>query len=179
MHTSSTVKRGLLLLGSFAIAYNFSVSLHELCHLLAAFLTGGTCDGIYINPFSWSYSKFTSPSPFLVTIAGPFGSNFFGVIPFCLAYRWYRPVLMPFLLIGPVILIFNGGYLLIDTLMQSEGDACSMIVQGVSPMLVIIAAMVLLLAGLGASVLFIRRTSLLLANLKGFVSDTYSIVIMT
>ncbi len=167
MHTSSVIKRGLLLLGSFAIAYNFSVSLHELSHLLAAFLTGGTCDGIYINPFSWSYANGTSPNPLLFTTAGPFWSNFFGLIPFCMAWRWYRSVLMPFLLIGPVMLFFNGGYLLIDTLMQSGGDGCSMINQGVSPMFVIIAAMVLLLAGLGLSVLFVRRTRLLLANFKG------------
>lgn len=167
MYTSSAVKRGLLLLGSFAIAYNLSVLLHELCHLAAAYLTGGTCDGIYINPFSWSYSYSSSPNPLLHTIAGPFGSNFFGVIPFCLAWRWFRPFLVPFLIIGPVILIFNGGYLLLDTLMRSGGDACSMIDQGVSPMLVIIAAMVLLLAGLGLSVLFVRKTRLLLGNFKG------------
>lgn len=166
MNTFSAIKHGLLILGSFAIAYNISMLLHESCHLSAALLTGGTCDGLYINPFSWSYSKATSPNPFLLVMAGPFGSSILGVIPFYLAYNWYRPVLLPILLIGPVILIFNGGYLFIDTLMRSGGDGCFMIEKGLSPILIIIIAIALLLAGLGLSILVIRRTGMLWGDFK-------------
>ena len=42
MKNTQTVKQSLLLFGSFGIAYNLAVFLHELSHGLAAILTGGT-----------------------------------------------------------------------------------------------------------------------------------------
>lgn len=166
LHTS-IIKRGLLLSGSLAIAYNLSVLLHELCHLIPAYFTGGRCGGIYINPFSWSYSSSSSPYPLLTISAGPFGSAVIGLILFFLIYRWYRAFLLPFFMAGPISLLYNSGYLLIDILMQSGGDACSLVEKGVPQVLVIIAAMVLLVAGLWVSLLFINKTGLLAADFKG------------
>lgn len=163
---SSVIKRGLLLLGSVAIAYNLSMLLHEFCHSMAAYLTGGNFGSILINPFSWSYSFSYSPSPLMHRMAGPYGSSIVGLILFLPFYRWFRSFLLPFILIAPISLISDGSYLLIDTIMKSGGDACAMIKLGVPKAVVILSAIVLLLAGAGVALLAIRKTGMLSTNFK-------------
>ncbi len=70
MTSNDAVKRGLLLLGSFAIAYNASEFLHELGHALAAWMTGGQVFGIVVHPFNWSFCYAVSPYPLFLTAAG-------------------------------------------------------------------------------------------------------------
>ena len=122
MTNREAVKRGLLLLGSFAMAYNASEFLHELGHALAAWMTGGWVSTIVVHPFSWSYCQAFSPKLVFFTAAGVVFSSVAGVLIFLSLIRWPKPSLLPLLLIGPITLINNGEYLLIDLIVQSDGD---------------------------------------------------------
>ena len=80
MTTKEAVKRALLLLGSYAIAYNTSTFLHELGHAVAAWLSGGQVFGITLHPFSWSYSYAVSLNPVFLTAGGVLFSSLAGVL---------------------------------------------------------------------------------------------------
>lgn len=161
MTTKDAVKRGLLLLGSFAIAYNASEFLHELGHALAAWMTGGQVSGIVVHPFNWSFCYAVSPYPLFLTAAGVMFSSLAGVLIFVCLIRWPKPFLLPLLLIGPLTLINNGDYMLMDLIVQSGGDACSLAAMGISPAVIVPGALFLLLAGFALAVILIRKIGLL------------------
>ena len=161
MHTSSAIKRGLLVFGSFAIAYNLSVLLHELCHLIPGYITNGSVGHITVHPFSWSYSFSSCSYPLLKAIAGPVGAIVFGVLLYLLLSRWLKTFLLPLLLVGPLVLIQNGGYLVIDTLMKSGGDACDMVRKGISPFIIIAVGVLFLISGIILVFHLFRKTGLL------------------
>jgi len=166
MNTVASIKRGLLLLGSFILAYTLAQYFHEICHSTAAYLSGGNFGKIIIHPFSWSYSYSTSPHRILHTAAGPLGASLIGLIIFILSYRWTKPLLLPILLIAPVIFLENGGYLLIDTIMRSGGDACSLINYGIPTIVIIAIAVLLLVAGVISVILLVKKTGLLAGKFK-------------
>ena len=166
MCNNDILKQGLLVSGSFAITFVLSLVLHEGCHCIAAFLTGGICHGIYINPFSWSYAYASSPYALTFNLAGPFGSSFMALLPFYLALKYYRPVFMPFLMLGPFIQFFNGGYMLIDILMKAGGDGCALIDKGMAIFAVAVSALLLILIGLCLAILFIQKSKLDLSTFK-------------
>lgn len=160
MSTGDAVKRGLLLLGSFAIAYNASEFLHELGHAIAAWMTGGWVSTIVVHPFNWSYCQAFSPKHLFFTAAGSVFSSVAGVLIFLSLIRWPTPRLLPLLLIGPITLINNGDYLLIDLIVQSDGDACRLVALGISPFVIVPGAVLLLLSGFFFAALLIRKTHL-------------------
>ncbi len=164
--TIASIKKGLLLLGSFIIAYNMEVFLHELCHATAAWISGGDVSGIVINPFSWSYSYSHSPYLLFHTAAGPLGSSLLGLLLFVILFRWTKTWLLPLLLIGPLSFIDSGEYLLVDTIMLSGGDACSLIEYGVPSFILIVSGLLLLIVGLILAFLLIKRIGLLDTNFK-------------
>lgn len=166
MNVISAIKRGLLLLGSLTITYNLAQLLHEICHSMVAFSTGGTVGRILIHPFTWSYASSTTEYPFIRTLAGPLGAIVCGMLIFLLLCLWVKSFLLPLLLIGPLVLIHNGGYLLVDILMKSGGDACSMAENGIPPFVIIIAGVIFLLAGFALAVRLSRKTGLLVAVFK-------------
>jgi hypothetical protein len=75
--------------------------------------------------------------------------------------RWPKPFLLPLLLIGPLTLINNGDYMLMDLIVQSGGDACSLAAMGISPAVIFPGTLFLLLAGFALAVILVRKTRLL------------------
>lgn len=161
MKNTQSIKQGLLLLGSFSIAYNISEFLHELGHAIAAWSTGGSVLGIVVHPFNWSYCYSFCQYPLFHTSAGVGISSVIAVLLFFALFRWAKIRLLPLLLIGPITLINNGDYLLVDTLVRSGGDACSLIDQGVHPAIIITTSIILLMSGFVLAILLIRKTGLL------------------
>lgn len=166
MTTKEAVKKGLLLLGSFEIAYNLSEFLHELGHAIAAWTTGGQVFGIVIHPFNWSYCSAVSPNQLFLTSGGVLLSSLAGFLVFLGLIRWPKYALLPLLLVGPITLINNGDYLLMDLLVQSGGDACSLVAMGVPSVVIIFGATLLLLTGFALSIFLVRKTRLLNGGFK-------------
>lgn len=166
MTTKEAVKRALLLLGSYDIAYNTSTFLHELGHAVAAWLSGGQVFGITLHPFSWSYSYAVSLNPVFLTAGGVLFSSLAGVLIFVCLVRWPKPYLLPLLLIGPITLINNGDYLLVDYLIKSGGDACSLAAMGIAPLIIIAGSIVSLVLGFVLAVYLVRKANLLEGNFK-------------
>jgi hypothetical protein len=163
----TVVKEGLLLLGSFSIACNAASILHELSHGLAAVLTGGTFVSMTINPFSWSYCYLFTANQLVHLLAGAGGAILFGMLLFCILYRWARPWLLPVLLIGPLALLDNGSYYFVDTVMRSGGDSCQLIDQGVPPVVSASAGLMSVAAGLILVALLIHKIGLLRYGFNG------------
>lgn len=149
IESQSPIKLGLLLLGSFILAYLGAEFLHEICHAGAAIVTGGRVRGISVHPFSWSYSQSSSSEhPIIHTAAGALGSSLIGLLIFIVSIRWARPLLLPLLLLGPVLLIDNGLYWTMDIILGMGADACRLIDMGVPSLLVLSAGLVQLITGI-------------------------------
>lgn len=155
------LKKGLLLLGSFAIAFIMAETLHELGHAGTALLTGGEVLGITVNPFSWSYSSSFSPNPMLHIYAGAVASSLVAIILFIALYRWTKVWLLPILLIGPITLINNGDYYLVDAIFRAGGDACSLMEMGVSFYVILSMGVLFLTIGLFLAYLLVRKLGIL------------------
>ena len=159
------VKRALLLLGSVALSYNLSTLVHELGHVFAALLTDGSVEAIVIHPFSWSYSFSYSENELLHSAGGVLLGSLFGIVIFFGLRRCSKAGLLHLLLLGPFPLIENGEYLIVDTLMQSGGDAISLAALGVPRFIILVAGLILLIAGLIMAYSIARRTGLLAGKL--------------
>ena len=147
------VRKGLLLLGSFCIAYLSAQYLHELSHAVAAYLAGGHAGSIHIHPFSWSYTySFSYEHPVIVLSAGAVGSSLVSLLLYIVLIRWFRPILLPIVLIGPVSLLQNGSYWLVDFIQGSNGDACRLVRYGVPAAVVIVIGAVFLIIGIVSAV---------------------------
>lgn len=166
MHDSSPIKRGLLFFGSFIIAYNVSAALHELCHVAVACFDGNFTTGISIHPFSWSYASFDSPNSILTTAAGALGASLIGFIIFICSYRSTKQWLMPVMLTGPIIFLYNGGYWLIDIVMKIGGDASRLIEYGISSFIIYATALILIIAGVISFTLLIKKMEMLTGKFK-------------
>jgi hypothetical protein len=165
MH-DSPIKRGLLLFGSFIIAYNVSALLHELCHAAAGWFTGNYATGLSIHPFSWSYASFDSPISILTTAAGALGASLIGVILFVCCYRSTKQWLMPVMLMSPMIFLYNGGYWLIDIVMKAGGDACRLIEYGIPSFMLYATALILVISGVLSFIFLIKKMALLTGTFK-------------
>lgn len=142
---------GLLLLGSFTIAYNTAQFLHEACHALSAILFGGHSGGILIHPFNWSYSFSACPEHRIFHLAsGAIGSALIALSVYVVLIRRARAWLLPLLLIGPITLLDGGAYWIVDVLYGSggeTGDACRLIGLGVPSLAVVCTGVILLAVG--------------------------------
>ena len=157
IQSQSPIKLGLLLLGSFVLAYLAAESLHELCHTLAAILTGGHSSGIVIDPFNWSYSQSSSiRHPVIHTAAGALGSSFIALLLFILLIRWPKPVFLPLLLVGPIALLNNGHYWAADIIFGMGYDAYRLSQNGISAWLLLLAGIVQCLIGIILAIYLMR-----------------------
>lgn len=154
---STVFRMGLLLLGSLSIAYNLDTFFHEISHSAAAWMTGGWVGGIYLHPFSWSYSYSVSPNPIFHAAAGALGACCIGLFLFVLLIRWTRDWLLPLLLVGPIAFLSGGNYWLVDMVFHSGGDACSMIDDGVSRTLIAVSGVLMLVGGIGLAIVLIKK----------------------
>jgi hypothetical protein len=163
---AESVKSGLLLLASFCIAAVISIVLHELCHLSVAWITNGQVSGITINPFSRSYSHSSLPYPILHTASGSIGASFLGLLLFVLIQHWTNTWLFPLLFVGPISLIHNESYWILDMVFASGGDACSLSDKGVPAVVILSTGIILLIGGLLLAYYLFRKVGLLNSPLK-------------
>lgn len=163
---NQTIKQGLLLLGSIAFTSDIASVLHELCHGIGAILTGGSFNGMTINPFSWCYCYCFSTNQLVLLSAGAIGAIAISVLLFVILYRWTNPYTLPLLLLGPVALIDNGAYYAVDIIARSGGDACRLIDKGISPIISVTTGILSMIAGAYLAILLIRKLNLLRFNFK-------------
>ena len=167
MKNTQTFKQGILLLGSFNIAYDLANFFHELSHGLAAIITGGTFSDMVINPFSWSYCYSSSPNQLAHTSAGALGAILIAGVIYLVFYWKANPWLLPLLLIAPMAMMENGTYYIIDIIMNSRGDACRLVGMGIHPAILIFLGVICVIIGLILAVLLVRKMSLFLFDFKG------------
>jgi hypothetical protein len=162
------VKTGLLLTGSFCIALLAAELLHELCHAAAALLTGGFLGKIVIDPFSWSHTYSSSPNhPIIFIAAGAIGSSIIALMLYIILVRWPNPIMLPLLLIGPVSMLDNGLYWIVDTIAGSGMDACNLIYFGLSAPTVLLTGSLLFVIGILLAIHLMRTI--------GVTNETFSI----
>jgi len=162
------VKTGLLLAGSFCIALLAAELLHELCHAAAALLTGGYFGKIVIDPFSWSHTYSSSPNhPIIFIAAGAIGSSIIALLLYILLIRWSKPIMLPLLLLGPVSLLENSMYWIVDTITGSGMDACNLINFGVPIPVVFLIGGLLFVIGIVLAIHLMRTI--------GVTNETFTI----
>ena len=166
MSETSPLKRGVLLFGSFVIAFIVASLLHELCHSIVAFITGASSTGIYIHPFSYSYSFSSSPNQIAHLASGAIGESFIGLIIFLLTFRTKKDWILPVILVCPIAFLDNGIYYFIDTLFKAGGDATQLIYHGIPLFAIYSIAMVLVMGGILTGYIVITKTGLLLGKLR-------------
>jgi len=155
-----TIRSGLLILGSFAFAYNASLALHECGHAVAMMLTGAGVERITLHPFSWSYAYAASVPTVpngeaIATWAGPLGGAAIGIVLLLVVWRWRSTSLFPLLLLGAICLLHNGFYLITDTVLAGGGDATDLIQLGTPTWFVVLTGALLAIAGMACAVAII------------------------
>jgi hypothetical protein len=155
------LRLGLLLLGSFAIAYNAGIFLHEACHALAAVACGGRVFGISLHPFGWSHSYSLCPGhPVFHGASGTIGASLIALFVYVVLIRWPKAWLMAALLLAPATLLTGGEYWLVDILYGSNGDACRLIDRGVPSSVVTGTGAVLFVVGFILAVHLMRAVGI-------------------
>ncbi|MHC4526021.1 MAG: M50 family metallopeptidase, partial [Planctomycetota bacterium] len=167
MKNTQAIKQGLLLFGSFNIAYNLAYLFHEVSHGFVAIITGGTFSDMVINPFSWSYSYSSSPNQLVHISAGALGAILVAGVIYLVFYWKANPWLFPLLLIAPIAMLENGTYYIVDIIMNSRGDACRLVGMGVHSVILIFFGVICVVSGIILAVLLIRKMGLFLFDFKG------------
>lgn len=167
MKNTQAIKQGLLLFGSFNIAYNLAYLFHEVSHGFVAIITGGTFSDMVINPFSWSYSYSSSPNQLVHISAGALGAILIAGVIYLVFYWKANPWLFPLLLIAPIAMLENGTYYIVDIIMNSRGDACRLVGMGVHSVILIFFGVICVVSGIILAVLLIRKMGLFLFDFKG------------
>ena len=107
----SLLRSGLLLLGAFAFAFCLGEAVHEFGHFLVHRAYGVNV-GIRLDPFGGSRILHGSSAPEqiwgITSVGGPLLNLVFGTILTLFLWRIRKPILLPFLLSGPVALIQEG-----------------------------------------------------------------------
>lgn len=133
------LKSALLILGSFAFAYNASTVLHELGHAIGHWIGGGTVGRLIIHPLSWSYCIPESMSEYsnLTTWGGVVFGSVMGLLLVTVVWRWRGPYVVFAFMTGAVACLHNGFYLIFDFLTNSGGDATDLISGGTPSVLIL------------------------------------------
>jgi hypothetical protein len=129
--TRSALIATALLFGSFAFAYNVVVVLHEIGHVVGAWLTGGQTHSLVVHPFSTSSVEVNpDPRPLVTHIAGILAPPLVGLALFRGLRPFLSPALLPLLLVPSIAWASSGLYLLVGAALQA-GDALVLMQQGV------------------------------------------------
>ena len=107
-----SIKQILLLAGSFAFAFLLGEMVHELGHYLCHLSYGNPDIRIHLDPFGGSRIvgvRTLPPQVMGVTCAaGPFFNLFLGILCSLGLWKFRKPILLPFLIWGPVAMIQEG-----------------------------------------------------------------------
>ncbi len=161
-HIMLTLKKTLTLLGAFTFGYNAAIVLHELGHALTLWMTGGTVTRFSLHPFSWSYTYYQSPSayPLLTAWAGVLFSSAVALALLPLIRPWRSAWTIPLALTALCVLVINGLYLTVDSLLLPGGDATVIIRHGTPWLFVLATGIALTLVGLAVGLLLLPRIGL-------------------
>ena len=146
-HTNhESIQKILLLLGSFAIVYNFAIAFHELGHVIAYLIDGGEVSEFVLNPFSWSWAEARNLNNRIFTLWGgvTFG-QILAIIPLVCIIK-IKSTLFVFLakLLAACAFLINGLYLSAGTILNF-GDGGTLVHLGVNSSLAMIIGIVYLL----------------------------------
>ena len=101
----------LLLLGSFAFAFCLGEAVHELGHFLMHRINGVSV-GVRLDPFGGSRIINGSSAPRdtwgITSLAGPLFDLMVGMTVTLALWRVRKPILLPFLIWGPLSLVMEG-----------------------------------------------------------------------
>jgi hypothetical protein len=156
--SNQTVKSILLLFGSFTFAFLFGEMVHEYGHYLSHQFYGYEDVKIHLDPFGGSRIVGTPDLPVemmgFTSAAGPLFDLAMGLLCFSLVWRKRKPILLPFLLWGPVAMIQEGVNFSLG-LLTPGGDASWIVAWGIPQALLLISGGFLLLAGVGVLTLLL------------------------
>ncbi len=144
-----SLKSILFLAGSFTFTFLLAEMVHEFGHYLAHLAFRNLEVGIHLDPFGGSRITGVKSMPdvtmLVTTIAGPLFSLVLGNATTLLLWRFRKPVLLPFLLWGPVAMIQEGVNLSLGLL--SPGSDAAWISTLLLPGVVVLVIGLILLAG--------------------------------
>jgi hypothetical protein len=108
-------------------------AVHELGHILGAWLTGGRVAAVWLHPLSISRTDLaTNPQPLMVVWAGPVGGVILPLMAWALAARLRLSAAFVLRFFAGFCLIANGAYIAFGSFARA-GDAGVMLQQGSSP----------------------------------------------
>ncbi len=150
------------LLGAFTFGYNAAMVLHKLGHAFTVWMTGGTVTGFSLHPFSWSYTYYRSPPsyPLLTAWGGVLFSSAVALLLLPLIRPWRSAWTIPLAFTALCVLVVNGLYLTVDSLLLPGGDATVIIRHGTPWLFVLATGIALTLVGLVVALLILPRIGL-------------------
>lgn len=124
------------------------MAVHELGHVLNALASGGKVVGVFLDPRELSQTVVApNPHPLFVAWGGVVWGSLLPALAFWAARRW-RLVHLPRFFAG-FCAAANGAYLLVG-LAAPAGDPADLAGLGVAPVMLVVAGVLLLAAGLWA-----------------------------
>lgn len=157
------LKAIILLAGSFTFAFLFGEMIHEFGHFLGHKIFNSPNVGIYLDPFGSSHitgARGLSNYVIAITSAtGPLSNLFFGIATFFVLWKFRRPILLPFLIWGPVACIQEGVTFSLG-LLTPGGDARWVSTLGISPIIILIFGILLLIMGIFGIALLLSQSGL-------------------
>jgi hypothetical protein len=146
-----TTRTTLLLIGSFTFAFLLGEMVHDSGHYICHLVYGNHQVQVHFDPFGGTHISGADNLSVRVlgvtSAAGPLANLIFGLLSFILLWRVRRPVLLPFLLWGPVAMIQEGVTFSLGTLTPG-GDAALISAAGLPKSAILPFGITLLVGGM-------------------------------
>jgi len=148
--SAQTIKSILLLAGSFTFAFLLGEFVHDSGHYLCHLAYGNFRVQVHFDPFGGTHisgaNGFSDKILGVTSAAGPFSNLASSLVCFLLLWRIKRPILLPFLLWGPIAMIQEGVTFSLG-LLTPGGDAELISRLGVPESIILIFGIILLTTG--------------------------------
>lgn len=142
------ILRGLLILPLLYVSWLALMAVHELGHVLHAYLSGGQVSLVYFHPFDFSRTDLSvNPHPQFVAWGGPIWGCIIPLIVYWIIL-WLRLGFRKLAcFFASLCLVVNGAYIGVGWILKA-GDAGTLLRHGASPWVMSVAGMLALAAGL-------------------------------
>ncbi len=145
-----TIRTILLLGGAFTFAFLWGEMVHDSGHYICHLVYGNQQVEVHFDPFGGTHISGADSLPVQVlgvtSAAGPLGNLILGLMSFFALWRVKRPVLLPFLLWGPVAMIQEGVTFSLGMLTPG-GDAAWISTLGIPKFEILLLGVLLLIGG--------------------------------
>lgn len=146
-----TIRSILLLAGAFTFSFLLGEMVHDSGHYFCHLAHGNHQVQVHFDPFGGTHISGANGLPDHVlgvtSAAGPMTNLILGLVSFFLLWRVRRPVLLPFLLWGPVAMIQEGVTFSLG-LLTPGGDGQWIMVLGIPQAFILMTGIFLLIAGM-------------------------------